>query len=288
MVDHGDVLDDGVAVGSAGDVLGGALAELGVAEAVDAAPAVGSGGGHDFEGGVFAFHERDHEGVVVPVPAPDFFAQVAAAEGVAFGFAEEGLELGDEGFGGGFDFVSGAGAVALGGVALVEEDEGEAVDLFSAAVEGAGVEGLGEDVEFAGGVGAVVFHVVGFGFEGDFEADGGGGGVVVPEPVVLPEFDAEGLVEGLPGDVVEAAAFSALEEVFEVLDVFFGEAVEGDGDGGAVLPFEDDFAAGVDFDDFGFDLTAGFAVGPEACVGREYAQECECCDVPIHVFILYN
>ncbi|MAI20537.1 MAG: hypothetical protein CMF28_04830 [Kiritimatiellaceae bacterium] len=147
---------------------------------------------------------------------------------------------------------------------------------------------MGEDVEFAGGVGAVVFHEVGFGFEGDFEADGGSGGVVVPEPVVLPEFDAEGLVEGLPGDVVEAAAFSALEEVFEVLDVFFGEAVEGDGDGGAVLPFEDDFAAGVDFDDFGFDLTAGFAVGPEACVGREYAQECECCDVPIHVFILYN
>lgn len=128
---------------------------MGVAEAVGAAAAVGAVGGHDFEGGIFAFHEGDHEGVVVPVPTPDFFAHVAAAEGVAFGFAEEGLELGDEGFSGGFDFVSGGGVVALGGVALVEEDEGEAVDFFITAVKGIGIQGLGKDVLFAFGVGTV-------------------------------------------------------------------------------------------------------------------------------------
>lgn len=103
----------------------------------------------------------------------------------------------------------------------------------------------------------------------------------------MPELDAEGLVEGLPGYFVEAASFATLEKVFEVFDIFIAEAVEGDGDGGAVLAFEDDFAAGVDFDDFGFDLAAGFAVGPEAGVSDEYAEQCECCDVAKHCFILY-
>lgn len=58
---------------------------------------------------------------------------------------------------------------------------------------------------------------------------------------------------------------AVFEEIFKVLNISGNENIERYGDRLAILFFENDFSAGVNFDDVGFDLPTALFLGPDPC-----------------------
>jgi len=56
---------------------------------------------------------------------------------------------------------------------------------------------------------------------------------------------------------------AVFEKIFKVLNISGNENVERYGDSFAILFFENDFLAGVNFDDVSYDLPTTFFLGPD-------------------------
>ncbi len=168
MVDHGNVADNHVAVVAPLDAGGHALLERAFGNLVDAAGAVGAFARHNAQGSVFSFLGGEHDGLAVPIPAPNLFAQVALAERIALGGSKDWNQdivhmfaalLDQQGHA-----LDGAGADPAARrwhVALVEEDERDACDVLGVPIEGGSVDRFAKHLFLAKGIGAVVFHEVG-------------------------------------------------------------------------------------------------------------------------------
>ena len=152
-----------------------------------------------------------------PVPAEDITFGFAFAEGLFFGFAEDGGELFADEIDVAFDgfaeavgigeLVAGAVEVIFAGtfgaeeVAFIGIDDGDGGGAFGGAVEGEGVGAGVEEAVIAGGVFAEGGLGGGFGFLRPVESGGDVFGFVGPEITVDEEFVADDFVYFFERDI---------------------------------------------------------------------------------------
>jgi hypothetical protein len=89
----------------------------------------------------------------------------------------------------------------------------------------------------------------------------------------LPEIDSKTGIHLLPMNRVKTSAIAVFEEIFKVLNISGNKNIERYGDGLAVFFFENDFSAGVDFDDVCIDLPSVFFFGPDPRFAIQDADE---------------
>ena len=100
LVDHRDVVDEGVSVFSGDDIAFKAFPHITVADSLVFAFVVGEEGFGDAEADVFLFDVSEEEGMIEPIPALGFVGLVPLAKDALFGgFAEDGGEVFGDGAG---------------------------------------------------------------------------------------------------------------------------------------------------------------------------------------------
>ena len=100
LVNHRDVVDEGVSVFPGDDIIFKAFAHITVADPFVFAFVVGEEGFGDAEADVFLFDVSEEEGMIEPIPALGFVGLVPLAKDALFGrFAEDGGEVFGDGAG---------------------------------------------------------------------------------------------------------------------------------------------------------------------------------------------